>query len=350
MLKRCIIHIGLHKTGSSSIQSTMHKNLKDHDSFTYAKLGKSNHNEIMHLCFRKNKKFIGHQKRGINDKELKQYKKNAILTLKKAIEECQTNNFIISAEIISSFTPSEVCELKKFFKTYFEKIEIYAFIRSPKSFIESSFQQRVKTGLGNFDLEKVYKSYKYAIEKFDICFGTENVHIYEFYPSSFVKNNVVLEFYKLLNIDIPMETIRTNDGLSVEAISLLYVYHKFGSGYGVGKRVVEENLALIKTLSLIKGEKIKFSNELISSILGKRENDLLWIEKRMGHVFSDKNSEASTNISSEHDLFSYAISAVSQLKKIIGEDILPSFIDVKSIQDVAKLVHILRLNISYNLN
>ena len=51
--KEIIIHIGMHKTGSSSIQQTLHKYMND-KRFTYVDLGHANHSRQISSLFEKN--------------------------------------------------------------------------------------------------------------------------------------------------------------------------------------------------------------------------------------------------------------------------------------------------------
>ncbi len=53
-MKTCIIHIGIHKTGSTSIQESLQGFYND--IFYYANLGPSNHSEPIYCLFSENPK------------------------------------------------------------------------------------------------------------------------------------------------------------------------------------------------------------------------------------------------------------------------------------------------------
>ena len=49
------------------------------------------------------------------------------------------------------------------------------FVRSPASFMESVFQQRLKSGNATFNPRALYPGYRARLEKFDLALGRERV-------------------------------------------------------------------------------------------------------------------------------------------------------------------------------
>ncbi len=92
---------------------------------------------------------------------------------------------IISGEGIRRLTELELINLREFFLKYFDRVRIVAYVRKPKSYLESSFQQSVQGGMNYFNLNKIYPNYRDLFEKFDNVFGKENVTIWKFDPNRF---------------------------------------------------------------------------------------------------------------------------------------------------------------------
>jgi hypothetical protein len=73
MKRRVIVHIGMHKTGSSSIQHTLYQRLAD-ASFEYADLGCANHSEQIHSLFSSSpERYHLHRKRGRSKEEIERF-------------------------------------------------------------------------------------------------------------------------------------------------------------------------------------------------------------------------------------------------------------------------------------
>ncbi len=347
MLKHCILHVGLHKTGSTSIQTTLHSHLDD-ENFTYADLGSANHSvRIFSLFTDKPEEYHVHKKRALSLKEIEKFNHQARKMLIENIDSCTSENMIISAEDISSLSKAGVERLKKFLEEHFQKITVVAYVRPPFSLMESSFQQRLKGGLQKaFNIQNLYPRYGKKLRKFDVVFGKENVHLWKFDPKIFFGGDVVSDFCHRLNIKLdPGHINRTNEALSKEALSLLYIYRKFGSGYGSGKKVIGDNAQFINKLRSIGDTKPRFSSKLMEPVVQSNLEDMKWIEERMSVSFLEEREDKETDITSESDLLHPDPSTVEALRQLIGKDLLPVGIKGETVEEVAELIHALRMKV-----
>ena len=349
MKKCCIVHIGMNKTGSSSIQESLGTHLSD-PNFSYISLSSHNHSgKIVSLFMESPENLHSHVKRGLTLKQINAINEDTHQRLIKNFIETSAETQIISGEGISKLSESELLEFKIFLKTYFKKVSIVAYYRLPYAFMQSAFQQRVKGGLNKFNIKNMYPNYRNLFEKFDKVFGRENVSLWKFEPKEFMNGDVVLDFCNRLNIDTTtMKIKRENEALSLEALSLLYCYHKFGDGYGVGKKVIQENELLIKVLNTIGNKKFILSHTLTESILHKRKDDLDWIEQRTGIKLGEKQFTSADGVSKESDLINIAIESKKELSKLLIQyDVMEHF-DVKSPEMIAKQIQALRMSLSQN--
>ena len=310
-----IIHIGMHKTGTTSIQQSLHKHLND-TNYHYIKLNTPNHSrQIFTLFEEKRHPSILH----IPNDEFKALNRETEAQLIHNFTEFRNKKMIISGESIRLLSLAGTKRMRTFMKRYVEKISIVAYIRPPKAYMESAFQQIVKTKTATFNIEMVYPNYKH----FDIffkMFGEENVHLWKFDPSTFPEGNVVLDFCQRLGIVFdPSKVINDNTSISKEALTLLYIYRKYKPDYG-GKIVSpEENYRLIQILSRVKGNKVRFSPELIKPILKKHKKDIKWIEKRLSASVDEPLEEHVDSIKSESDLLRISSDTKQILKEILEE-------------------------------
>lgn len=317
--RECIVHIGMHKTGSSSIQQTLSKALKD-KNFSYLDLGIPNHSRVIVSLFESNtvKRNLMHIKRGLSKKEIAKFNNEMEDKLNTAISKLEGRTAIISGEEIRNMTEGGLRNFRDFLTLHFDTITVVAYVRSPKGYMESAFQQVVKGGFGDFKIEKLYPNYRkfISIEK---IFGQGNLRLWKFDPSHFPNKNVVSHFCSSLDIKMKArDTIRTNESLSKEALSLLYIYRKYGPEFGRGPNVIKENAAMIRKLQQIGGHKIRFSPSLIKPIIEKNRDDIKWIEWRLGTTLLEPMEELPYDISSEDDLLTVSPETIDKLRSLVG--------------------------------
>lgn len=350
--EECFIHIGMHKTGSSSIQESLNK-LPTTSNFHYIKLDSPNHGGNIYTLFSsKPQNYHAWIKLGLSKDEINEIKEKTKSKLIESFTTIDSNRFFISGEDIINLEYEELLRLKDFFSDYFKKITIIGYVRTPKTYIKSAFQQSVKGKLNHFNLSKLYPNYKSRFEKFDNVFDKKNVILRPFNKENLYGNSVVSDIAKILNIEFNESfEKRTNDSLSLEAVQLLYIYRKFGPSYGTGKNSIRENNTLIKSLSTIGKTKFEISDSLINPILEKNRNDISWITNRLDLSEFDTHEENDNHtVKNELDLLTPKTETINELLFKLGEKFHPNGLTPSSEVNVALLVHSLRLKLSNNFN
>ena len=343
MIRKCILHIGLHKTGSSSIQQSLYSNLKE-ENFSYLDLKEPNHSSRLYsLFFEFPEKYHMNKIKGLNANQIQQLNNETLGLIDLSIQNNQSEFIIISAEDISVLSLPALNKLKTLLDKYFVEIFVVAYVRSPQTYFSSSFQEGVKAGWVKFDPTLYYQNYQTKLEKFDTVFGKDYVDVSEFSPNKLFEKDAVLDFCKKFNIEFNKDqVIRTNESLKKEALCLLYTYYKYGPGYGIGENVQTENNILINKLNNIGNTNVSFSPSVIEKIVNDNSKDIEWIEERMGHTFSDCDIQSKDfDIKSEECLLKIDDDTLNALFKLLDR---PP-IKVSNSFEVANLVHELRLNI-----
>jgi len=341
-----IVHIGMHKTGSSSIQESLYEGIES-DTMRYLDLDTANHSGRIFSLFSREKISYAHKRRGSSANQIKNFNLQTRTMLLDSINNCDHSIMIMSGEGITLLEESDLISFRDFFCQYFKKITIVGYVRTARSFAQSAFQQRVKGGLDNFNLENLYPKYRNRFEKFDIVFGRENVKLWKFDPKSFPEGNVVLDFCNRLGITIKAkETIRVNESLSREALSLLYIYRKYGPDYGVGVNVISENDNIVNALKDIGNTKIKFSPSLMAPVIEKNKKDILWMEERLGEVLAESIELSIEDIRSEEDLLKVDEASFQKLSALLGYHTLPKGETPIRPQEVSDLIQALRMKLA----
>jgi hypothetical protein len=338
----CILHIGMHKTGSSAIQKTL-CNLNTSE-FEYLKFSPDgNHSEfILNIFLKKNELYHSNIKRGLSKNEVIEIQKKYTEDLKSLLKATQSKTVIISSEDILSLNENELLEFREFLMQYCQSIRVIGYVRPPIAYMQSAFQEYIKNGVTT-SFPILYPNYKNKFEKFDRIFKRENVLFLKYDSSTLLDKDVVLDFCHHAGIAINPELItHINESISLEATSLLYVYHKFGHGYGSFAKAIAENNLLIKAISCIGNKKIQFSPSLSRSLLETKLEDIQWMEARLGSSLDESLVESNDSISSENDLFALSIKSAEDLKRLLFDQIQQPVTP----QKVADWMHLLRQQLS----
>ena len=324
-MSKCIVHFGMHKTGSSSIQQSLFDKLND-PAYHYVNLGNPNMSGSLATAFMTNSEnHHANRKRGLNNKEVNKKRCRILKKLDSELKTAGDKTVILSGEFMSSpqFNEDELAKLCEFITSRNRSITAVGYIRSPKAFMESAFQQRVKGGgLDDFILKNLHPKYRKRFAKLERVLGIKNVHYWRFDPKSFPNHCVVQDFCMRMGIDInPSNITRLNEGLSLPALALLYAYRKYEQCYGSEPDEISENNGFMKRIRELPGIKLRFHSSLIKPIIDDQYDDIKWMEERI----SDSLEESLTKddhqaISSEADIFSHLPEAARWLAKQLGPE------------------------------
>ncbi|NYS78424.1 hypothetical protein HZS80_12020 [Halomonas glaciei] len=309
MINEIIVHVGMHKTGSSSIQETLSKTPME--DVEYLSLGSSNHSGFFSTLLSKHpENYHAHRKNGLNKSQARELQKSYVEKLHAVLQGVTKNKVLISAEDLSS-SGNEYCELeylKEMLLPHCSRIRLIGYVRPPAGYMQSAFQQRMKGGGQNFfDLEKVYPYYKQSFAKMDAIFGKENVELIAFKRDSLHNGDVVQDFARRIGVAVePSQIVRTNESLSLEATALLFAFRRFGRKLTGYKGYNRDNNRLIAALSGLGNQKLVFSESVLSSVFETNRSDIEWMSQRLGTSIVEEPSTSSQTIGSEEDLLDVA--------------------------------------------
>lgn len=278
MVKRCILHIGMHKTGSSSIQDSLHGNLKN-EQFHYAELDRPNHSGAVMYAFAPLFQSPVDVARGWTVSV--ERKQAARQMLERAFAECPSETLIISAEAMCA-GQMDVRALQQFVQARSDEVKVVGYVRPPRASTESRFQQHVKVHLP-MEPARSWPGYRKQLARFDALFGRENVEFWRFDPATFPGGCVVADFCQRLGIALdPAWVKRSNEGLSRPAIALLYCYRHSLQGVATAPWMMQGGFELVSRLRSLQGEKLRFSDAFFAPVLREIEEDVRWMEDRLG--------------------------------------------------------------------
>ncbi|MAP95584.1 MAG: hypothetical protein CMK07_11595 [Ponticaulis sp.] len=321
---RAIIHAGMHKTGTSSIQDTLAK--IDHPDYAYLKWRSPNLSGLFAQQFYEPvEEYHSFKLSGQTREELLRERKANFLRMSEQLSQVTKPNLIFSAEDITA--PNDTFgmatqKLADYLSNWATEFKVYAYVRTPSSFMMSAFQQRVKgSKLKNIKVDTLWPRYRDRLERLDKIFGQENVELVKFHRSEFKGGDVVTDFAGRLGISLTPDQIeQSNEGLSLEALALLFAQRNLGSGRPSGfKGSHKLNDQFIEKLSSIGSGKSSFSPEFLEPIFEANKDDLDWIENRLGAKLSDIPAPAPNQISCDEDLIAIAEANSNELDHALVE-------------------------------
>lgn len=339
-MNKCIIHIGMHKTGSTSIQHSL-ASYSD-DRFLYAALTNTpNHSLAMYSLFAVDPGHHRlHRAAHRSGKTLSAYLERAETDLKRAIKAAKGRTLIISGEGIIGLAPDEVAKLAERFRSDFDQVTIVGYVRPPAGFLSSALQQRIRGGAARFDLARMYRNYRKTFAKFDDAFGAGNVRLWKFDPVSFPGKDVVKDFCARLDLPLPERRIvRLNDSLSRQVVSGLYTHNKFAGELGSDRARPAELHRLGHALAELGTDKFRLSPKIVQPILEENKDDIRWMEERLGASLCEPDAPHSDHdIVDEEDLLRPDPAVAGKLRQILGRR-APADVTGKTPREIATLVH-----------
>lgn len=217
-MNKLILHIGMHKTGTSAIQNSL--NGYSDDNVRYAIFNSSNHSYSIFPIFSKNYysyslfTSCGMSKENIDDYISIQKK----LLLDSLLLDDRT--VIVSGEDISFLGADELRSLIGYMKVNNRQISVYAYLRLPFDFSSSYFSEIIKNGEKNNFIDKIY--YCDIFEKFINIFG-DDLHLRVYDRALFLNGSVVNDFSDWLGLNpLPDSNINNNVSLSSTAVKIIY--------------------------------------------------------------------------------------------------------------------------------
>lgn len=290
-----IIHPGMHKTGSSSIQETL-VSVKPEGWIPPDTLA-GNMSGLFALFFEDNPhEHHSFKARGLSVDDVQTERTVRFKKFQRQIEVGAEKglNSIFTGEHIGFGTRIGNKRMADFYKKHGYQPRVIAYVRRPMSFMQSAFQQRIKTNLRKLDPQSgLWPKYRDRFEKMDDIFGRENVQLCIFDTNYLVEGDVCIDFFNKIGVEIKSnQVIRVNEGLSLSACALLYAQRNLGEGFVQGfNGASQKNNNFIAALSRFSGPPLKFKRSFVEPIFEEWRGDLEWMEERIGFSLSDMPEE-----------------------------------------------------------
>ena len=253
MKKTIYFHIGLGKTGTTSIQKFLNINYEElyKRSILYPQTGLINngHHDLATL---------GEDNFSLNTKEL--YAKLLI-----EIDKSSCSKVIISSENFTYMKEKYIEDIYDTFKDH--NIYIVVYVREQVKLIESTYLEWLKTGKdynGNIeDFSNLHQNafdFMIRVEKWVKIFGKKSI-LARLFHKNVINNDITIDFQNFLNLGSKLKTLERfeNESLLPDFANLVYEIEK----QNINK---EDRLKLITELLYLSGKLKKCSQKKLISV------------------------------------------------------------------------------------
>lgn len=285
--KHLYLHIGTHKTGSTSIQHWLNDNrgiLEARDYYypiegAYFLPGEASASLLAHAILERRPGYIGNM---IIDRNA------CVSDIRRDIRNTSCTNVIVSSEHFSHATKIE--KVKKIFDLFsdlFETMTVIVYLRRQDHRIESGWSQLVKTGgitasfdefLSN-DLSAPKRNYLDLIASWAEVFGKDNLIIKPFEKDQFFNNNLLHDFLETLGLKTELANYSVkNESPPIELVETLRLF-----GHSIHTRA--ERSALFRILISIP---VKLDNTKYTLLTPEKRKAILDQYKESNQFVAEK--------------------------------------------------------------
>ncbi len=287
--RTCFIHIGMHKTGSTSIQRALHG--LENSSIRYLSLGEPNHSKTFLAAYNQKSS----EKRLEGKQKLLSILSRSKLGRDGVVEEIDADDrdVIISGEGLSRhFDRDAVGALFEDLQPRFDRFSIVAYIREPRSHIVSIAQQILRSSPKSLESAVQTLEYRRYFLPWMEIFGQDNVKLIPFNRMHLKNGDVVCDYFYRVGLDYEGMSARfMNASPTAETVILC---NRFTRQIAQLRPFSAERLRLSAYLRTLKTSQVKFGrhkfalgSQLLDDRVLESADHLSWLEPFIGDPFAE---------------------------------------------------------------
>jgi hypothetical protein len=279
-MRQLILHIGMHKTGTTSVQRSLDGLAQDR--VKYVALGSSNHTGPMSIAFDDpdvKRRRAGPER---SAKQVEMLKPQMRARLEADLANKDFDKFVISGEGMVFLSPKSLRELQAVARRHVDEVRVFAYARDPVGFASSALQQRIKGGYPGYDLTR--PSYRNKFAPFIEIFGRENVSVKEFSRPALKDGSVVVDFCHLWGIPFdPQREVRSNESLAEPTMKLLHLFNRRGQPSLENRMQKQARIAMVEAMGAHFKGKFDLPMRFRPGAIDRQ--DIAWLAQEFGIDF-----------------------------------------------------------------
>jgi hypothetical protein len=285
-----ILHVGLNKTGSTSIQNNClrYRDLLlqhgvDYGAFEWAGRPLPNHGGPVTAALFGDPGQYGRDWRQVMGANTEQARQAFRQQLNRLLAEPQAPTLVLSGETFSLYQEQDMAQLRDLLLAHTERLRVWVYLRNPLRFVTSVLQQRVRAGrVGAPDQLVMMQRYRY--HRLRRCFG-EQVEVFNFDQQVASPAGLVGAF--MVNCGVPEGALEglafgtANTRISLEAFRIMRaINRRYPAGDG-GLRQPRD----LQALAQLPGTRLDLHEFRDEAVFQRALEDCAWFAENLGLVF-----------------------------------------------------------------
>ncbi|MEM7240726.1 MAG: hypothetical protein AAF429_00940 [Pseudomonadota bacterium] len=289
-MKKIYLHMGSHKTGTTSIQSTLFNFKEELKEKNFEYFGGKKAHPNLYSAFKSDPmEFPWNRLSGLSKEDIIQRDQKSLKNIERKIKASECETLLFSSEFLSMLNPSEMQNLKGFFDQFGDVHAVY-FYRELQSWISSDSQQLSKVGFATrpttFEVG-IMRIFDFPMQIHNV-FGADRTHFLKF--EEMIAPQLTLNLLKQIGVDIGPEIdwqeIRENEAISGNAVHALFIYNRL-----FPLKSPHRNKKNVERLKNLPGEKY-VSPRLTPAQINVYEEKRQEVKKALGLRLSKISSES----------------------------------------------------------
>ena len=295
---KIIIHAGMNKTGSTSIQRTFAALAEKQERYTYAPADDFHHNYLFNLGFCDLEAALRQQPyfrvRGMSKAAMQAQGERERQRLADALGASARPLFLFSAESLRGQFLGAVPRFADFCRRFTGDIQVIAYVRRPVSYMQSAFEQRLRGVLecARFPL-LFWPEYRLRFEALCEAFGAGRVK-FKLYDRARLKGgDVALDFAEEIGVPLsPADVIAANEAIGLEATACVFAFKSLLPPRRPAPWRWRQQERFAEALRPLSKTRLAFTAEVLAPMLAQKQDDLRWMEERLGEPLLDSLPQA----------------------------------------------------------
>lgn len=331
--RKIILHIGLPKTGTTTIQNVLYANrefLLMQEGVLYPSVASNLTTPLCTIFQNDPQKHIANKVAGFTTREIEDRRKNYLDSLDTEISSREWNTLLLSAEGVSNLSAPEIAKLHEWGEKYSSDWTVLVCVRHPVGYVRSVIQQLMK---GGDTLQQLYEklpmpNYRGKISNAISVFGRENVRVFDFDTVAESSEGIVGAFAVQVGLTaasrdlLALRAVRDNESLPLEAVRILDSLNRQRPMFDGNARAPRrsdpgQELAYV---GRIKGRKFDVPNSVKEDIRGRGREDIVWLNETFGlDLYRDVADFVPRAEDPEEPVESLSDPAIDSIAEIIGD-------------------------------
>lgn len=275
-VKRLLLHLGMAKTGTTSLQETLGRNRKKLKSLgvIYPSVKPYNHSFKFQVLFKDSPQDSFHYKQLAPDSD-EQWQKELDLLRRQWVDTFTSFDegvCVISAENLPGMKEKEIERLLNFVQPHFDRISAIVYVREPRESLRSHWEQDVKESLGELSGEALLQRAKSRLsygflDRWSAVLGRDKMTVRPFDADKFHGGSLLADFFHYGDLgdypELNIQERQSNQSLGPEGASFLQAFNRRYPQFVDGKLNPDRGLAgrmhlLYGSMRSIRSDRLNF--------------------------------------------------------------------------------------------